>query len=383
MKTTLLKSLRFLFAFCVAFWFIPSLIADDSRLFRILGPTAVTIAELTPDGYITWTNAQIGTSYTVQTARGLGNVTNWVDYAQVPVSNAVTTARLHDPSPPSGMVFIPAGSFTMGDTLDGESDASPTNVYVSAFYMDANLVSLSQWQTIYNYARSVGYDLVNWGSGKAPNHPVHSVSWYECVMWCNARSQQAGLTPVYCTDAGLTQVYTNQGGSTIYPNWTANGYRLPTEAEWEKAARGGLSGQRFPWGPTISERQANYYSYWASGVPVFGYDVNPYSGYNTNFNTGSQPYTSPVGYFAPNGYGLYDMAGNVREWCWDWYGVQYGQPTTNNPTGPASGALSGDSRVFRGGCWYDLPGGVRCAGRNYAYIATSTFWNGFRCVRGH
>ena len=88
---------------------------------------------------------------------------------------------------------------------------------------------------------------------------MQTVNWYDCVKWCNARSQQEGLTPVYYTDAGLTQVYTNGETTTVYANWTANGYRLPTEAEWEKAARGGLSGQRFPWGNTITESQANYY----------------------------------------------------------------------------------------------------------------------------
>src|ERR1019366_2065518 len=134
-------------------------------------------------------------------------------------------------APPPNMVLIPAGSFTMGDTLDGLYDAIPTNVYVSVFYMDINLVSYSQWQVVYNYATSHGYTFINAGAGKAANHPVQMVDWFDCVKWSNARSQQAGLNPVYYTDAGLTQVYMN-GEVAPYVNWAANGYRLPTEAEW-------------------------------------------------------------------------------------------------------------------------------------------------------
>jgi formylglycine-generating enzyme required for sulfatase activity len=275
---------------------------------------------------------------------------------------------------PLGMVLIPAGTFTMGDSLDGESDATPTtNITVSAFYMDINLVSYAQWQSVFFWATNHGYGFVNAGAGKAANHPVQSEDWYDSVKWSNARSVQAGLTPVYYTDAGFTQIYTN-GEAAPYMDLAANGYRLPTEAEWEKAARGGLSGQRFPWGNVITENLANYNGATAS----YSYDLGP-SGDNTAFTNGVTPYTSPAGYFAPNGYGLYDMAGDVTEWCWDWYGTPYGQPTNTNPTGPATGS----NRVLRGGYWSSTAVYARCANRGYGAPYIVEYFIGFRCVRGH
>jgi formylglycine-generating enzyme required for sulfatase activity len=253
--------------------------------------------------------------------------------------------------------------------------------YVSAYYMDTNLVSLSQWQGIYSYATNHGYSFVNPGTDKAANYPVETVDWYDCVKWSNARSQQADLTPVYYTDAGFTQVYTNGEVDAVYVNWTNSGYRLPTEAEWEKAARGGLSGRRFPWGNIITENLANYYG--SPGSPA--YDLGP-SGYNSIGSVGgTSPATSPVGSFAANGYGLYDMAGNVLEWCWDWYaGPTYpvGSPYLggSNPTGAGPGSYV---RVLRGGSWYYVASYARCACRNDSVPASAdSFYFGFRCVRG-
>ena len=251
----------------------------------------------------------------------------------------------NSPVPP-GMALIPAGSFTMGNCMDpgeGYPDELPLHtVYVSAFYMDKYLVTKSLWDTVYQWAIGHGYSFDDVGSGKGASHPVQLIDWYDCVKWCNARSEQEGRVPAYYTSAGQTTVY-RSGQAGVQTNWVkwSSGYRLPTEAEWEKAARGGLSGHRFPWGDTISESRANYYGDTGS----YSYDLGP-NGFNAAFTTGATPYTSPAGYFGANRYGLYDMAGNVWEWCWDWYGG-YSSGSQTDPRGPTSGSL----RVIRGGSW--------------------------------
>jgi hypothetical protein len=178
--------------------------AQGTRFFRISGPAATSITAFNPDGTMVWSNALAGTNYNVQTASALAG-TNWVDYVQLPVANSVNTNQLVVFNPPAGMAFIPGGWFTMGDTLDGSTAAIPTNVTVSAFYMDVYLVTISQWQGVYNWATANGYGFANVGYGKGANHPVLAVDWFDALKWCNARSQQAGLTPVYYTDQAFTR----------------------------------------------------------------------------------------------------------------------------------------------------------------------------------
>jgi formylglycine-generating enzyme required for sulfatase activity len=258
---------------------------------------------------------------------------------------------------PPGMVLIPAGTFTMGNTVAADTDitdAEPVSTTVSAFYMDVDEVTWSKWQSVYYWATSNGYSL-SVGGGKGPDYPVQAVSWYDCLKWCNARSEQVGRTPVYYTNDAQTTVYrTGQVNVTnAMVKWDANGFRLPTEAEWEKAARGGVSGQRFPWGNTINQNLANY----TSNYPAISYDLGP-NGLNVIGSPGgTTPADSPTGSFASNGYGLNDMIGNVYEWCWDWYGTPYAGST--DPHGPETGT----GRVFRGGAWSPTAQWLRTARR--------------------
>ncbi len=274
------------------------------------------------------------------------------------------------PAIPPGMALIPAGSFTMGDSFDGDTNALPLHtVQVSAFYMDRYEVTKALWDEISQWAASHGYSFEYGAQGKAGNHPAHTVTWYDAVKWCNARSEKEGRVPAYYTDAGLSARY-RSGQVAPYVNWSS-GYRLPTESEWEKAARGGASGQRFPWGNTVSWGQANYYASPAN----YAYDVNPTSGYPPMFAVGEFPYTNPVGYFGGNGYGLYDLSGNVWEWCWDWYG-SYSSGAQTDPRGPAVGP----DRVNRGGSWDSYAIQCRTATRSFIHPTGRYNGLGFRSV---
>ena len=289
--------------------------------------------------------------------------------------------------PPPGMVHVPGGLFQMGDSYsEGYPDELPVHsLHVSDFYMDQNEISKSIWAIVYGWAiTNGGYTFEHAGVATDPSHPVHTISWWDAIKWCNARSEMDGLTPCYYTTAAKNVVYkdnTHPNLSNDTVDWSANGYRLPTEAEWEKAARGGLTGHHFPWVSLlgiytdhIEGRKANYYN---SGDP-FDDGTTPVGWYN-----GSQV---PAGGDMANGFGLYDMSGNVWERCWDrysnsWYSAS--AATVPDCRGPDSGTAT-QCRVLRGGSWDSLylSIGLRCALRLDLVPGFTYRSIGFRSVRG-
>jgi len=251
------------------------------------------------------------------------------------------------------MVLIPGGTNAGTDPDFGLYSLTITN----AFYMDKYEVTKALWDEVAGWASSHGYDIsASGGSGKAANHPVHYVTWYECVKWCNARSQKEGRAAVYTVGGAVYKT----GKSDNVVQTSAGGYRLPTDVEWEYAARGGVANRRFPWSDTdtIQHARANYFS-----SSSYSYDTSPTRGNHPDYDEGAYPYTSPVGTFAANGYGLYDLAGNVWEWCFDWYP-----------------GYEGSDRVLRGGCWDYGAYNCRVAFRDYYFPDFSFYFIGFRAV---
>ena len=250
------------------------------------------------------------------------------------------TGNIPSPRPkPAGMVFVQGGSFAMGDVLGNstQKDEKPVHkVTVSPCYRGK-----------YEGTQAEGRRVTGKSPGKfsGDNRPVEQVSWFDAVRYCNRRSRKEGLAPCYSTD-----------GARIVCNFKANGYRLPTEAEWEYAAKGGMKGVN---------KQRPY-------LFAGGNDVNSLAWYygNSGFET------HPVGGKSPNQLGLYDMSGNVYEWCWDWYG-SYGSGDQQNPKGPASGT----DRVFRGGSWFCSATSVRVSFRAHNTPAVRYDNFGFRVVR--
>jgi len=272
---------------------------------------------------------------------------------------------LSQPPPPPGMVAIPAG------TNKGiDPDCGAYSLTVEAFFMDATEVTKAKWEEVYSWALTNGYSFAHAGAGKTANHPVQTVNWYDCVKWCNARSQKEGRMPCYLV--GENVYMTGQREPDF--SFAVNGYRLPMAVEWEYAARGGLRGKRFPWGDIIDHTKANYLC-WESR---FTYDKG-YQGYDKRFRDYKKPYTSPAGMFAANGYGLYDMAGNVWEWCNDTSG-HFRYDMAGNVWKWCNDA-SVLNRTVRGGCWNNDADIARCRGTFCMGAPVIAHYNyGFRTV---
>ena len=212
------------------------------------------------------------------------------------------------------MAAIPQGTFIMGDVFDGMDDQKPTHsVTLIAFRISKTEVTQKQWFAIMGTKPS---------QVSGDSLPVDKVSWYDAISFCNKLSTACGLKPCYSINGYINPNDWTSG--TIVMSRTG-GYRLPTEAEWEYAAGGGV--QKTRWSGTNDSTALQDYAW--------------YSNYD-----GFWPHM--VGKKRPNNLGLYDMSGSVREWCWDWYS-DYSAEALTDPTGPATGTF----RVYRGGCWLD------------------------------
>ena len=212
-----------------------------------------------------------------------GNYTVVISNSQGSVTSDPIVVAVKMPAVPTGVYRI-----------NNSAGATGHEVALTGFSIDQHEVTKAFWDEVYAWAVNNGYSFTNAGIAEGPEHPVHSVNWYDCVKWANALSERDGHTPCYYTDNNCTQVYrTGEVDLTNYNvRWNVDGYRLPTESEWEVAARGGLEGSKYAWGESASTSKAN-------------------------FDQSLHGATLPVGSYPSTGYGLYEIGGNLREWTWD------------------------------------------------------------------
>ena len=270
-------------------------------------------------------------------------------------TNDVTNASdAGDEAPTDDFVRINGGTFTMGSPEDEgwrRDDEIQHTVTVSDFYMSRFELTQKEYRDITGEDPSTftGDDL-----------PVENISWYDAIAFCNALSEKEGLTPAYTIDQ-----------TSVTWNREADGYRLPTEAEWEYACRAGTT-TPFYIASSPSAEEANYYGHYPYGI-----EDNYFSQSDLTVKPGQYRQTTvPVDSFAPNPYGLYNMHGNVSEWVWDYYGA-YETEARTDPTGNVSGTL----RVYRGGGWNDFAKDLRSAYRAAMEADKCSFNLGMRLAR--
>ncbi|PIE03316.1 MAG: hypothetical protein CSA81_02630 [Acidobacteria bacterium] len=340
--------------------------ADYVELSGIAGPFPAT-------GQVVVSPAST-TSYTLTAINGNGSSSDQVSVT-VNGGGSSSDAIL------GNLLLVNAGTFTQGTATDPcrDHDETPfTHTLTRNFLAMETEITRQMWADLKALQPSLPDDPTNTNYGAGMNHPVQSVQWYEAVLFANLLSLERGLTRCYYKDAAFTDpvVAGNHTSGSFYCNFNANGYRLPTEGEWEYMARAGTSGP-------FSIDEPNYNSGSCGGCvagtlssleSVAWFCGNSYdpAGNNT---------TKPVGLKNPNPWGLKDVHGNVREWCWDyWYS------TTTYPTGSVTdytGPASGVHRVSRGGCCWILA--LRCRSADRGRDAPDYRYGclGFRLVRNY
>ncbi len=305
---------------------------------------------------------------------GTGAVT-----APVPMFYRVVAETPERSAPVIPMVLITNGNFQMGnlgDPAEGMPWELPAHpVLLDDYSIGQTPVTDAQWQPVYYWALDQGYEFAHFGAGKETNYPATWMNWYDIVKWCNAASELAGFDPCYFVDGNI---YRTGQSDDVVCHWDRNGYRLPTEAEWEYAARAGTT-TRFPWGDRISHSNANYTVHCANGIPEDAFDDGPTCGPHPDFISG-QFFISPVDAFPTNAWGLHDVVGNATEWVWDWISTTYyAESPEQNPRGPETGTL----RVVRGGNYLMPARAIRVSHRLPHPPTTYSFASTFRVARTH